>query len=92
MARAQSEKVGRGECPSCASPVMYRKSMSGLLSHKCDECDSTGFADPGGAAYKKRIASIKGIEQDPEPTNPKESDPPPATPPAKRKNFAFDQL
>ena len=60
MARASSEKVGRGLCPSCGAPVTYRKSSGGMLTHKCDNCDSSGYCEPGGDAYKKRMATIAG--------------------------------
>lgn len=58
MARATSEKVGRGPCPSCGEPVMFRRSSGGMLCHKCEMCDSSGFAAPGGDAYKARIKSL----------------------------------
>ena len=58
MVRATAEKVGRGKCPDCGEPVMYRRSAGGFLTHKCDACDSNGYAEPGGAAYGKRMASI----------------------------------
>lgn len=59
MARATSEKVGRGACPDCGEPVMYRRSSGGMLCHKCEMCDSSGYAAPGGEAYRKRMATIK---------------------------------
>lgn len=61
MVRATSEKVGRGLCPNahCGEPVMYRKSSGGMLTHKCEVCDSSGYAAPGGDAYAKRMATIK---------------------------------
>ena len=60
MARAVSEKVGRGPCPSrdCDDLVMFRKSSGGMLTHKCEGCDSSGYAIPGSAAHAARIASI----------------------------------
>jgi ssDNA-binding Zn-finger/Zn-ribbon topoisomerase 1 len=58
MARATSEKVGRGPCPDCGTSLIFRRSSGGMLCHKCDECDSSGYATPGGIAYKKRMASI----------------------------------
>lgn len=62
MARAVSEKVGRGICPAkgCDEPVMYRRSVGGMLTHKCDYCDSSGYAIPGSAAHASRMASIAG--------------------------------
>ena len=61
MARAVSEKVGRGPCPSrdCDDLVMYRKSSGGMLTHKCDSCDSSGYAPPGSTAYTHRMAGIE---------------------------------
>lgn len=59
MVRATSERVGRGECPNCAAPVTYRRSAGGYLTHKCEACDSSGFAEPGGAAHALRMATIK---------------------------------
>ena len=69
MARVQSEKVGKGVCPQtgCGAAVTYRKSTGGLLTHRCDSCDSNGFAEPGGAAYKSRMASITGPAPEPKP-------------------------
>lgn len=69
MARLTSEKVGRGPCPDCGEAVMYRKSSGGMLTHKCDHCDSSGYAVPGGDAYTKRMKLIKPATPDaaPEP-------------------------
>lgn len=60
MARVTSEKVGRGLCPSrdCGDLVMYRKSAGGMLTHKCDGCDSSGYAPPGSHSYEQRMKSI----------------------------------
>ena len=81
MARPVSEKVGRGICPNfhCAEPVMYRKSSGGMLTHKCENCDSSGYAAPGGDAYASRMKTIKGAA------------PAPAAPPPPKKiiNSAF---
>lgn len=59
MARVLSEKIGRGPCPSCGESVTFRKSSGGMLTHKCDGCDSTGYAEPGGKAYQTRMATIQ---------------------------------
>lgn len=69
MARATSEKVGRGLCPNahCGEPVTYRRSAGGMLCHRCEACDSTGYAEPGGSAYKARMATIKGAAPAPSP-------------------------
>ena len=87
MGRATSEKVGRGSCPmsGCGEPVTYRKSSGGLLTWRCDCCDSSGFMDPAGTAYRRSLATIKA---DPEgkpstPGAPPEL-PPAATAPAKQ--------
>jgi hypothetical protein len=71
MGRATTEKVGRGPCPnaSCGETVTYRKSAGGMLCHKCDCCDSSGYAEPGGAAYVQRLASVKGTDPAPPPVN-----------------------
>lgn len=78
MARAASEKVGQGPCPSCSEPVWFRRSTGGMLSHRCEACDSSGYADPRGSAFKARMASIKRAEPEPEPA------PAPAAPPHRR--------
>jgi hypothetical protein len=68
MARAASEKVGQGPCPSCGEPVWFRKSTGGMLSHRCEACDSSGYADPRGSAYAARMASMTKAEpKTPEP-------------------------
>lgn len=61
MARAASEKVGRGVCPmhGCGEPVTFRKSGGGLLTWRCDGCDSSGFMDPRGSAYQRSISAMK---------------------------------
>jgi hypothetical protein len=87
MTRTTSEKVGRGACPCCGEPVTYRTSKGGLLTHRCDNCDSNGYAETGGIAFKRRMATIKtdtaappGSPVEPEP---KKAAPPPPTKPAK---------
>lgn len=86
MGRATSEKVGRGTCPQpgCGEPVVYRRSLGGMLTHKCENCDSTGYAEPGGTAYVARMATIKDITPKPSPT------PTPAA--EKRAGFSLDAL
>lgn len=87
MARPTSEKVGRGVCPdkSCGQPVMYRRSSGGMLTHRCDCCDSSGYAEPGGTAHAARMATIE--KPSPSPTG----DPvPPA--PEKKPGFALGDL
>ena len=69
MGRPTTEKVGRGPCPnaSCGETVTYRKSAGGMLTHKCEVCDSSGYAEPGGSAFNERMASIKKIDAPPAP-------------------------
>lgn len=69
MARPASERVGRGTCPEvgCGAAVTYRKSSGGMLTHRCDACESSGYAEPGGAAYQRRMATVKGNEPEPAP-------------------------
>lgn len=69
MARSTSEKVGRGPCPECGEAVVFRKSAGGMLCHKCENCDSSGYAEQGGIAYQKRMKSISS-------TYPKKSEEP----------------
>lgn len=95
MPHPTSEKVGRGICPeqSCGEPVMYRRSKGGMLTHKCESCDSSGYAEPGGIAYAARMATI---------ANPAGTAPPsasaadPAKPgdavPAKTKAFSLEDM
>lgn len=99
MARSTSEKVGRGPCPDCGEAVMFRKSSGGMLCHKCENCDSSGYASPGGDAYAKRMKSIAS-------TYPKETGealpletpatnnwtPPPVTTPRKNSVFSLGAL
>lgn len=89
MGRTTTEKVGRGVCPnaSCGEPVTYRKSAGGMLTHKCDCCDSSGYAEPGGTAYADRMASIKKADQ--VPTDPA---PAPASTAKKREPFSLGNL
>jgi predicted RNA-binding Zn-ribbon protein involved in translation (DUF1610 family) len=99
MARAPAEKVGRGECPTCGETVTFRKSTGGLLSHKCDACDSSGYAQPGGLAYTKAMKSIERETPAPAPTathKPAAADmpqaPAPATDKPTRKAFSLSDL
>lgn len=90
MVRATSEKIGRGKCPHCGEPVTYRRSAGGYLTHKCEACDSSGYAEPGGTAYKARMATI---DQRPQPV-PEDEEKPAATPAPKaaRKGFALGDV
>lgn len=38
--------------------MWFRKSAGGMLSHRCDTCDSSGYAEPGGKSYGQRMASM----------------------------------
>ena len=90
--RATSKKVGRGPCPECGTEVTFRESAGGFLTHKCDVCDSSGYADKGGKAWKKRMGAMK-VEQ--EETPPAPEDKPTATPPppaAKKAGFSLTDL
>lgn len=91
MGRTTSEKVGRGICPnaSCGEPVTYRKSAGGMLTHKCDCCDSSGYAEPNGAAYRERMATIKNAAP---PADPADPTPPPAPAKKERAGFNLGQL
>ena len=90
MGRTTTEKVGRGLCPnaSCGEPVTYRKSAGGMLTHKCDCCDSSGYAEPGGQAYAWRMATIK----DPAQPAPKVDEPPVPQAPVKRSGLDLGAL
>lgn len=63
---------------------MFRRSSGGMLCHKCDHCDSSGYAVPGGDAYKRRMASItKPATPDPVPAPDTLPAPAPKAPPKK---------
>ena len=92
MARTLSEKVGRGPCPSgCGATVTYRKSSGGMLTHKCDSCDSSGYAEPGGDAFKKRMGAMQETAPAAQPKGDEKSNPKdtPPTPQPKLKNSVF---
>ena len=90
MGLPTSEKVGRGICPQigCGESLVYRKSAGGMLTHRCENCDSTGYAEPGGGAYLARMATIQGA---PVPDQ-KTTDPTPEPPAAKRAAFSLAAL
>jgi len=81
---AKNPKAGRGPCPVCGSTVMFRASPSGKLTFNCDDCDFSGYADPGGVAHGKLTASIKQPAPAPSP----EPAPAPAQKPANVGFFA----
>jgi hypothetical protein len=75
-----AKKEGRGPCPNCGEPVTFKRSGGGKLTFTCDadECDSSGYAEPGSGMEKKWLASItKKASAAPEP------EPGPAPAPAK---------
>jgi hypothetical protein len=68
--------------------VLFRKSpASGRLTFSCDECDSTGYADPGGIAFAKWSASLKA---DPS-AIPTPAPSPPAPTPRRSSGLLLDQ-
>lgn len=89
MTRTTSEKVGRGACPCCGELVTFRRSKGGLLTHRCDNCDSTGYAEPGGIAHKARMATIKAEAPESAPSTPT---PTPTPPKAEKRGFALGSL
>lgn len=95
MARAPSPKVGRGSCLICGETVTYRRSTGGLLTCKCDGCDSSGFYQQGGVAHNRAMGTIKADPAPPEPPpNPKgpENTPAPTQKTPKPKGFSMDDL
>ncbi len=89
MARPSAQRVGRGPCPDCGEAVTFRRTAAGYLTHRCDACDSNGYAEPGGAAYRTRMATITAPAAPPEPA-PKASVPEAPKEPAKKIRGAFD--
>lgn len=92
MAGKPAEKVGRGRCPVCSEAVMFRKSGGGLLKWDCDGCDTTGFAQPGGAGHARMMATVK-VDDPPAPPAPGPApapDPAPAPGPAPARRAGFD--
>jgi hypothetical protein len=79
-------------CPHCGEAITYRKSSGGMLKYKCDECQSSGYAEPGGKAFAAMHSSIR-FDKPPEPPEPepKAAEPPPtkAAEPAKKINSVF---
>lgn len=64
-----------------------------MLTHKCDNCDSSGYAEPGGMAYTVRMASIQKDKTTPEPVPKAPNEPKPEAPPQptkKARNSVFD--
>ena len=101
MAAKPSEKVGRGFCPfkNCGEPVTYRRSSGGKLTFKCDACDRSGYAEPGGSGHADCMSTLSAvvaaigaaIVPAPAPqTAPAEPTPPP--PPAAKAGFSLGAL
>jgi len=88
MVRATSKKVGRGPCPECGTEITFRESSGGFLTHKCDVCDTSGFAEKNGKGWKKRMAAMK-VDQDDTPPAPDNT--PPAAP-VKKAGFSLADL
>ena len=85
MAKA-APKAGKGPCPHCAAPVWFRTSAGGMLKFKCEGCDATGFAEPGGRAFKAWAASItEKPDHEPTPASEPAAAPTAPTAPAARK-------
>ena len=87
MAAVTALKVGLGACPNttCGQPVHYKRSGGGKLTYRCGYCDSSGFADEGGAAETAWLSTIaKPIAAAPAPSDP------PA--PAKKAGFNLASL
>ena len=92
------EKVGFGPCPNryctTSAPVLFRLSSGARkLTYKCDRCDTSGYAEPGGTGYADMQAAITE-KPTPDPGN---KPAPPATPtpkPARQEpgGFNLDQL
>ena len=71
---------------------MYRRSSGGKLTHKCEDCDSSGYAEPGGKAYADRMATIAKPPA-PEPAPGPALAPSPAPEPAPKKAaFSLEDL
>lgn len=65
MARSAS-KVGRGPCPLCGDRVSFFRTAGGLLNYACQACDHNAYADKGGKAESKWLASIDDPAEKPE--------------------------
>jgi hypothetical protein len=87
MARpTTTTKVGRGPCPDCGETITFRRSTGGLLTHKCDNCDSSGYCEPQGVTHKKRMAALTERTDASEPMPTAAAAP---MPPVKRVNSVF---
>lgn len=68
-----AERLGRGPCPHCGEPVIFKRTKGRYVRYSCDACQSYGYAEEGGQACREWSASIKA-DQAPAPA--------PAAPPA----------
>lgn len=92
MGRPKNPKAGRGPCPGCREPVHFRLSpQTNRLSYNCDHCDHSAYAESGGTAHAKWLASIPKDAPAPPPT-PAANDPAAPIPKDKRKAFDLSQL
>jgi len=93
MPRPKNPKAGRGPCPCCKQPVLFRLSpATSRLSYTCDHCDHSAYADAGGLAQRTWLASIpKDPAETPSPA-PAANDPAPPKPAAKRGGFSLSDL
>ena len=80
MARPKNPKAGRGPCPGCGEPVLFRLSpATQRLSYSCDQCDHSAYADPGGARHAAWSKAMTKAEPDePAKSEPKPKDTAPA--------------
>lgn len=60
MAAKSATRVGRGPCPHCGTELWFKRSSGGKLTFTCDaeDCDSSGYAEPGSGREKAWLASI----------------------------------
>lgn len=91
MARPEkAEKVGRGKCPTCSGPLLFKRSGGGLLRYACDGCDTSGYAQVGSVGEAKWLATIEGA---PAPAAPAPAPVAAPVPPGKKKTgFALGGL
>lgn len=107
MAAKPSEKVGRGFCPfkNCGEPVTYRRSSGGKLTFKCDACDRSGYAEPGGSGHADCMSTLTQVvaavrellapapaESAPRQQQPSIADTTPPPPPAAKAGFSLGAL
>jgi len=77
MAKA-APKAGKGPCPNCGASIWFRTSAGGNLCYRCQDCDASGYAEPGGKAHTRWVQSFTeraGAADEP-PPKPAADDPP----------------